>query len=81
MPSVPQAVIATSKKNGALARPPSGGVVKNRMICPDIRHHHALTAAVRQQRRRGREFDEAHREERFLLEPPSSHFCTEVVTD
>jgi hypothetical protein len=36
-------------------RPRSGGVVKNRIGCPDIRHHHARMPPDRQHRENGRE--------------------------
>jgi hypothetical protein len=50
IPSVPQAVMATSNRNGARARLPNGEEVKSRIIFPDVRRHHARTTNARQPR-------------------------------
>jgi hypothetical protein len=47
MPSVPQAVIATSKRNGARARPRSE-YSGSRIIFPDVGRHHAALPHKRQ---------------------------------
>src|SRR3954452_4181719 len=53
IPSVPQAVMATRRGNGALTRRLlSSGVVNNRMVCPDVRLQHACMGCQRQHRHR-----------------------------
>jgi hypothetical protein len=44
IPKVPQAVMATSNKNGARVRPRSKGVVKNCMLRSNVLRHFAVSA-------------------------------------
>jgi hypothetical protein len=50
IPSVPQAVMATSNRNGARARRLSGEVFGNRIVYSDVRLQHAYMGRLRQQR-------------------------------